>query len=302
MQRNDEKIDVHRWREFGEELVTVFSFIRLNLGGILQSLLFIAGPFLLLVAVGFVFLFEDYFSLSMEATESPFVDDTGLEGWAMGKLVRYAFSFLAYAFVSLVMFEYVYLYAASRTGDVPLKMVWTRFRKDFFKVMLAKIIMLPMIAISAFCLAFPGMFMYSALGGAEMAIIQERANPFEAIGKSFSLMGKYFWGTVLLVFVLFMMEGFIGLLFAQVPNVLGFLKDAVALEIDENSTWKVIMGIFSGLSHIISYLLFAVPTIGLGLRYYACMEDRDGRQLKGKIRRIGAPEAEWNIFEEDEEY
>lgn len=302
MQKNDEKIDVHRWREFGEELSTVFAFIRKNLGGILQSLLFIAGPFLLLVAVGFVFLFEDYFSLSMEENNSPFVDDSGVKGWFVAKFVQYGFSFVAYALVSLVMFEYVYLYAGSRTGEVTLKMVWSRFRKDFFKVMLAKIIMLPMIAVSTFCLVFPGVFMYAALGGTEMAIIQEKANPFQAIGKSFSLMGKYFWGTVGIVSVLFLMEGFIGLLFGQVPNILGYVKDAVVVEIDANSAWKVIMGVFSGLSHIISYLLFSITTIGMGLRYYACMEDRDGRQLKAKIRRIGAPEAEWNIFEEDEEY
>lgn len=301
MQR-DEKIDVHRWREFGEEITNTFAFIRQNLGGILRGLLFIAGPFLLLTAIVFVFVFQDYFSWSMDPTDSPFVDDGSLENRFWVVLLQYLFQFVAYSLVSIVIFEYIYLYVGSPTGTVPLSALWKRFRKDVFKLMLAKVVMVIMIVVSFFCLIFPGLLMYAGLSGVEMAIIQEKENPFSAIGKSFSLMGKYFWGTVLLALVLFVIESLVGLLFAILPSMLLALKDLAVVELEDSSGWGVAIKILSAFSQMITYMLIAIPSVGMGLRYYQCMEDRDGRMLKRRIRLIGRPEAEVNIFEEDEEY
>lgn len=297
-----EKLDIHLWRDFGASLTATFTFIRENIRELLRSLIFISGPVLLISGMVMGFFFREYFSLSYQFDNGPFQDETVFENWLITTALSAIFTFITYSIVSIVLFEFMHLYAESPDKKVTMEEVWVRVRKDFFRLMLAKLIMLPMILVSMMCLYLPGLFVYALLGAVEMIMIDKGVNPFKGIGESFDLMGKYFWMTVGLVVVTFLIQGIASAIFQVPVAIIESLEGLAMIDKLEGSGWDTFLKILGGFAQMIGYVLYAIPTITLGIRYYAVKEHRDGTRLLARVRKIGRERPNLDIYREDEQY
>jgi hypothetical protein len=298
--RKDDNLEIEREMTFGENFSGTFIFIRENAGPLFKSILLIAGPFILLSAILLGLLFPGYFDLSGRVDSGPFMDATFFETYGMKNILRVVFFLLTTSLISMVTFEYVYLYTQSEGKEITFRQVWERFRKDFFRLFAAKLIMWPAIIIASGCLALPGIVLYVLWGGTELIIIEKRGNPFSAISQSYKLMKQY-WGTGFVLMLLLMV--IISVLWVLFSIPAWILEGGQILTtVEQNETGQQVAYIIHAVSQVIVHLLFLLPTIAIALRYYSVKEEHYREGIVRRIRSVGKHIDAEDIYKEDEQY
>lgn len=298
--RKDDNLEIEREMTFGDNFSGTFIFIRENAGQLFKSIFLIAGPFILMGAILLGFFFPGYFDLGGKVDSGPFVDQTFFETYGMKNILRVAFFLITSSLISMVTFEYVYLYTISEGREVTFRQVWDRFRKDFFRLIIAKLIMWPCIILASACIGLPGIILYVLWGGVELIIIEKRVGPFTALSQSWSLMKQY-WGTgFVLMLLLMVIITILWVLF----NIPAWILEGgqILTTVEENETGRQVAYIIHAVSQLIVHLLFLLPTIAISLRYYSVKEEHYREGIVRRIRSIGQHINAEDIYKEDEQY
>jgi hypothetical protein len=120
------KIEFRKKRDFGEILNVSFTFIRQNYQPIFKSLLFIAGPFVLVGSVLPGLLFSP--SIGTE--------EAGFSQIDLTQVIVNILSFVVGSVLAVgVVYEYMLLYDKNTGTPVKTGEVWKAVRKSFFRLL-----------------------------------------------------------------------------------------------------------------------------------------------------------------------
>lgn len=298
-----EKIELLRRRTFAEVVGDGFAFIRLNLAVILKVHFLLSLPIIIVTAAIFVLLFRDHFSLVRTLSSGVFVDTVAFRDDFSNFAVARLFSLFAMMPVSINTFIIIDRYTKSTTGIVTFEEVAKVAWRKYLPVMIAKLFMAPIIFFTGLLLILPGIAFYTLFLCVEMLMIQHNFGIFKAMGRSSSIMSRFFWTPFLfnLVFLTVYLV-FVGMM--QLPVTL--LEQATNLTtgmIDPDSFWSIVAMSLRTFNTILGYVIYTIPTVGMGIMYFSLRERASQASIMDRIRSIGIEKKIRNEFSRgDEQY
>src|SRR5688572_12242688 len=228
---NFKVIEFHRTRDFSRKLNATFEFIKQNFKSLGKSILFIAGPPVLVASL----IIGSFMGEFMSLTQSAALNGGQVEGmenyflsvnfW-MQIILMIVFLTLSAVMNIATINNYLVMYGEKRTNRIEVSEVWERvratfwmyFRSMFMFVVLAiaaYIVLLipvgllavisPVLVVFGFIIFFCGLI-YLAFGASLTFIIRayERNGFFEALVRSFKLVKDKWWSTFGLVMILYL--------------------------------------------------------------------------------------------------
>lgn len=295
-----EKISFYEKRDFGEKINATFAFIRQNFVPLSKSILFIAGPFILLVAVvagiyqatlmGAVGTNPDAFDISAVMTQ--------------GSLSSFLSLFVS-ALLVTVVYAYLVLYT-ERTDyqNITVSDVWDKAKRYYLPMVLSVFVYSVLIVFGFLLLIIPGFILLAALSLIFIIQMKEDISFGSAFGRSFKLVSDNYLSTLGLIFVMTVLVSIIGVivtlpigLILGVPTLFS-LSGGEAFSDGEGAV-KVLFIVFQVVSSLVSYLLYAILLIAVAFQYANLVEKKEAAGLMESVGSIGSTTA---TNEDDETY
>ncbi|QHT69877.1 hypothetical protein GXP67_26125 [Rhodocytophaga rosea] len=303
------KIEFRRKRDFGEILNVSFTFIRQNYQPIFKSLLFIAGPFILVGSVLPGLLFSPSFG----------TEEGGLSQVDFTQVIVNVLSFVVGSVMAVgVVYEYMLLY--EKNDGAPLKTgeVWKAVRKSFFRILITIIGMVVLLGGGFFLagvVAFNVMngvlaFFLLISGGTYLTVVfsillivslSERVHFFKAIIRCFTLMQGSWWLTFALLFICGVVQGAMVTVVFLPFSFLGASEDLFSPSANSFTSSLIVVAL-AGIVFILSVTLsFCLTLIVSGFQYFSLVEQKEATGLLKRIQDMGSPASPARDLYEDSE-
>ena len=314
---NFKAIEFQQERDFSKKMNATFEFIRQNFKSLSKSLLFIAGPTILLGSFFISSFYGKVFNVSQMAGD-PAGAENMLENFqTVGFWLEIAgiavFTFLAGVFTISVVNNYMLAYEEKKTNHIEVSEIWDRVRQTLPLYMVTMILyvlallvtyvvaLVPMflfISISPVLAFFGvliviGVIVYIWINLALLFFIRayEKKGFFEAIARSFYLIRDKWWSTFGLVFITSLIAGTIASLFFipwYINMIVTMLHSVQNNTFEEPSTLtEIFNNVFLLLYFLASFLLQALPLIALAFQYFNLVERKEAKGLMSRIHTVG---------------
>jgi hypothetical protein len=320
-------IEFHRTRDFSRKLNATFEFVKQNFKPLGKSILFIAGPPMLVASLVSGSFMTEFMSFGMMGNNAEEMGNyfTSISFWLQVVLM------LVFVTVSSVMNiatinNYLLLYEKKRTNKIDVSEVWEYVRATFWMyfstlflfvtlVIAAYIVLLIPIgilgAISPFLIFFGMLFfvcgiIYFFFGAALVFIIRtyEKKGFFEAIFRSFKLVKDKWWSTFGLITVLYLIAGVSSYIFLIPGYIVQGVSALHATSVDTfqepSLTMQVITIVLFSLSYLVQMILTALPNVGTAFQYFNLVELKEAKGLMAQIQTLGQPQSQ--VLPEDEHF
>lgn len=314
-----ELLNLNKSRGFAEKIGDALAFLRLNTSVLLQAHLFISLPIIIVLAGAFFLLFNGYFSLLEVVDSGIFLDDVAEQfeknAWFIQNILFPAFAF---SVISAVTFLVLHIYEQAARPTITFQDVTAQL-KQLPRLLGVKLVILPLIFLPYLLLLTVddevGRYMllifvvgpisvvpYTLLTCAELLVLQHGYNPFKAMGRSFSVMGKYFWPAFAVHTVTLGLYLITTALLETPAWVADSLEGVAVLDWDMDNVWGMAGKAFHAFSALAGYLLFILPPLVAGVEYFSIKERVQRKNIMDKINLIGEDEQPKDIYAEDEQY
>jgi hypothetical protein len=320
-------IEFHRTRDFSRKLNTTFEFVKQNFKPLGKSILFIAGPPMLVASLVSGSVMTEFMSFSMLGNNAEEMGNyfTSMSFWLQVVLMMVFLTVSSVMNVATIN-NYLLLYEKKRTNKIEVSEVWEYVRATFwmyfstvflFMILLiaAYIVLLIPIgilgAISPFLIFFGVLFficgiIYFFFGAALVFIIRtyEKKGFFESIFRSFKLVKDKWWSTFGLITVLYLIAGVSSYVFLIpgyiVQGVSALHTTSVSTFQEPSLTMQVITIVLFALSYLVQMILTALPNLGTAFQYFNLVELKEAKGLMAQIQTLG--EAPSQVSPEDEHF
>ncbi len=312
-------IELQRARDFSQKMNATFEFIRQNFNSLGKSILFIAGPSVLVGSLLIGAFMGELMTLStglQSAAGNPdaFGDYFLSVNFWLQFILMFVFLFISFIVTIATINCYLILYDEKKSNQIEVPEVWERVRLTFWTylgttllfflvLILAYIILLiPVVvlgAISGFLvfvgvLLFVGGIVYLIFSASLTYFIQsyEKKNFIEAIIRSFQLVnnGKW-WSTFGLIFILQLIMGVSSYIFLIPYYVILFTSSmhsaSTGSPMEFSDSMKIWSMVFFTLYYMAQMLLYSLPNIGIAFQYFNLVELKEARGLMSKIETLG---------------
>jgi hypothetical protein len=286
----NEKFDWNKQRNTSEAFSDTFAFLRLNFPLLVKVHASMTLPAVLVIAGFFILLFPADFSLLRAIDSSPFTDQGAMEAKFKTFLISSLFGSLVCMVVSTNTLAAVHVSATAGHQSATLSAIRDTLSKNFFNLVVSKIIMAVAVGISYLFMLVPGLLVYSLFSCVEMLIFQHGYGAGPAIKRSYSSVLKSF-GQPLLV------NGGLLLIYMVIKTALGslapmyeWLTSFFFTEIQADSTLFIVLKSLEAFNTILGYSMFMIPAAGAGILYFSLKEELTKAQIMGRIREIGNPQ------------
>lgn len=306
---NQERIDFEKERDFSNTLTVSFTFIKENFKLFFTSLLFLAGPLLLLNAILMSIYVQNVFNFQ---TFNP-GDFESLQFFTPVYFLVIIIAIASSLVVLGVTFEYVFLYDKHNGANFTVNDVWNAFLRDlgmlistfFFLIGIFILIMIALgIVIGLFAMMggiLMGLIMF-ALFIALMVVgppllfvitavypirIRERVGNLAALNKAYLLAKNDFGTTWILVFISQLIVGAIGFVFSLPQFVYTMVIQLNTLQNTAVETSSVLLTSFNMIATLGTSLTNAVFLVIVCFHYFSSNEKVFGGGLMKKIEDIG---------------
>jgi hypothetical protein len=322
-------IDLRQTRDFGRKVNATFEFIRQNFLPLSKSILFIAGPPILLASILVGSFFGDVFSLTSLAAGGnsdmmqQYIMSPGF--WSQIALV-FIFILVSGVCTIATINNYIVLYDEKKSNRIEVSEVWARVRDTFWMYLRTMVmftvlgiiayivLIIPMVALAAispFLIFFGviimfGGILYLAIGSSLVFIIRayENIGFIDSLRRSFSLMEGKWWSTFGLIMILYTIVMFVSYFFilgwSVITMVTAFHDADVSNPADMSSTVQTMTIVFFAVYYLIQMVLYSLPNVGLAFQYFNLVERKEAASLIKEIETIGQPPASDNA--QDEHY
>ena len=279
----EQKIELRRIRDFGENISDTLLFIKQNLKPLVSSFFAIAGIFLLANAVisGFYQsqhgnVFQAIFSGRIRTNQSINPMFSGL--YFLLPLLGF---FSANAMhVSIISYVKVY---ELKQGEAPtIEEVWETFKKYYFKVLLYSIPLYLLIIVGmVFCL-IPGIYFLVVLLPFPVVVIVEDQSFSGAFSRCFEIIKKNFWLSLGIYFV-------VGLIYSFASGIISVVMGGIAGALSYLSTGDIskTIGIATSVLSALSFVFYIVFYVAIALHYFTLAEKFDGTGMMRRIDTLG---------------
>ena len=295
------KIELHQQRSFSEKINATFEFIRQNFKPLFKSLIYIAGPLLLIVGIYSGIVQSSVSLTSMMGGGDPFA---GVFAMYAKMLPVIVLSFLTNALVLATVYEYMTLYKNNAPGQITPAMVWNEIKKDYLQVLLAVFVISLLVTVGFLFFIIPGFFLGAALSLIFIIIVYEKKGFGQAFQRSFQLTSGNYLSSIGLLIVMTILYFLIAMLFSLPGSILGGIEgfllatDEVSLR-ESSFLFKVIFIVAQVLATVGTQLASAVILIAIGFQYFNLVEKKEAAGLMESIHTIGEkrkPDDEGEIY------
>ena len=311
-------IEFQQARDFSKKINVTFEFLKQNFKPLFKSILFIAGPPMLIGSVLAGGLYTDYFSFIGKIGQNQGNPNSFLEALQSPMLwleiaMALLFMFASGVMIISVVYNYMLEYEVRKSNHIEVNYIWNRVRETLPMYMgtmllywimfigayiLVILIILGSAAVSPFLAFVLGVLVFIGLIYFMITVsllffirAYEKIGFFEAVNRSFYLIRNKWWSTFGLLFILSMVQSTIASLFL-IPWYINFFISMMH-SVEENPFQEpsffseIINNLFMTLYFIVSFLMYALPLIALAFQYLNLVELKEAKGLLSKIETIG---------------
>ncbi len=277
-----QKIQLRKIRDFGENLGDTFQFIRQEFKPLLTSFVLIAGIFILATSIlGGLFQKEMFGILDQFKTGGVARQQGVTNFFTVGYFGFIVVSILSMAAMQTAIAVYMQFY--DEHGESPnTQQVWAGFAKNFVKVFLYTIPQLIIIIISFFLCIFPVFYTLIVLMPLTFIIVNENSSFGDSFGRCFAIIKQNFWISLAIYLVSYIIysvsSGIIGIMVAAIVGAGAYFST------DElSSTAAIATSVLS----VVQYVFYIIFFVSAGLHYYNLTELKDGTGLERRLEDLG---------------
>jgi hypothetical protein len=310
-----EKINLRQARDFGETFNTSIRLLRQNFKIIFLSVLFIAGPFILLASISGAY----YQANAMRNVFSPLDLQSGnpmdfvWRQFGMWYFIFIVAVSIAHMVLTATVYSFIICYQEKGPGNVTLNDVGTRVGNSigkilatYFLVMLLSVVGIAVLAgivigvavASAGLAILLGFFIIIGLmivgpplvwqiSTIYLAVMQPDIPLAKGLGKPFRVIRGSFWWTWVIVVCVSIAVGLMGLVFT-LPQA-GY--QMVLMITSKGSEAPIGFLVVATICTFFATLLYSVMHIVFGVHYYSLAEKQDGQGMIERINEIGKPQS-----------
>ncbi|NNV55198.1 hypothetical protein [Limnovirga soli] len=278
-----QKIQLGKLRDFGENFSDTFQFIKQEFKPLITCFLVISGFFILSSSIlgGLyqkdAFGFLDQFQPGLNS-----IPQRGLsETFTIGYFAFLIVTVLNISVMRTVVAVYMKLY--DETGESPsIQEVWNMFARYFFRIFLYSIPQFILIMVGMiFCLA-PGIYFMVVLLPYPFMVVNENVSFTESFNRSIYLIKENFWvslGTYFVAYIIYAVSSsVIGLMIGAIFGVGSYLSTG-----ELSSAAAYVTAVLS----LVQYVFYIVFFVSVGLHYYHLVEQKDGTGLTKRLETLG---------------
>ncbi|MEL6562256.1 MAG: hypothetical protein AAFQ94_29055 [Bacteroidota bacterium] len=292
-----EKIELQRERDFSENISTLFQVVRTQFKRLFGSILFIAGPIILIASI--LLAYAAVQNLDMITNPDPDFLGGMLSAYSRA-ILGYVGLWFGYSMVGVVTFSYLKVYQQSEDPQtITTDDIWKESKKHILKILLASILTGIMIALGAVFLIIPGLILAIYLSMVNPTIIFEKESVGESINKSFRYISDNFWITVGLAIVVTIITYIISIAFSIPSAIMGFVLSFNSISSIESGeaagisdTFKILYMAATMVANLAGMIISAIPNVSIALHYFNLKEQKDSTGLMGQISQMGKSSAE----------
>lgn len=286
----NQKISFYEKRDFGEKINVTFAFLRQNFAPLAKSILFIAGPAILLISV----VAGIYQATVMDTTlESGTVDY--LEILSQGSLTSFLSIFVS-ALLVTVVYAYLVLYIERADYDnITVAEVWERVKQHYLLVVVSTFVYSVLVVLGFMLLIIPGFIAIAALSFLFIIQVKEGLSLGAAFSRCFKLVSDNYLSTLGLIVVMTVLITIISMVVMLpfgialgVPAFFSLTQETGPT--DAEGIMKVVFIAFQALSSLLSYLLYAILLIAVAFQYANLVEKKEAAGLLESVNTIGQSE------------
>jgi len=309
-------IEFHQTRDFGKKINATFEFLKQNFKPLGKSILFIAGPAVLIGSIFIGSFVSDFLGMSFAAQSGDTTETLKYFGsvtfWAQMGLM-YVFLIISYVITLATINSYVWLYYEKQTNQLNVPEVWEKVRETVWRYLgsilmiflgfilftiFATVMFIILQKISTFLLGLAIFAVFLAaiyvLVGMSMMFyiqVQEDKGFLEAAGRSLQLVRGKWWSTFGLAIVLSMIGGAISYVFI-IPyyiymglTMMNSVTPGQALAI--SPVFKMVSFAFLIVYYMAQMLLHTLPSVGLVFQYFNLVEMKEAKGLMRDLENFG---------------
>lgn len=263
-----QQIEFRKIRDFGELINAAFEFIRQNLKILFFSLLFIAGPGIILTGIA-----GGLYQGSMSFNKY----------FLVTAIIYFLLMFITLQLIIAVTYSCLNLYIEKDSADFSVQEVWDRTKEDFLMILFTSI-GTGFVTVFALLLIIPGIYLSVALTIIFMVRMREKLPFFDSVSRCRKLISGNWWFTFALLLILSVIEYFFSFIFAIPQYIAMFigLLHSTSGKPDLDSWVLIITSIISS----VSYLFYCIPIIGITFHYFSLVEKKEAVGLLQKLETI----------------
>ncbi len=288
-----QKVELRRIRDFGENLNDSILFIRQNFKPLLASFLGIAGIFMLTSAVLNGIYQSRLGNVFQEIFNGPNQEVTRLEIFNGNYFLLLFFSWLNFVAMQVVVTSYFKLYEIKQTEPPTVSEVWDTFKRYFLKVFFYSTITL-LLMLAGFVLCFiPGIYFMVVFAPFAAILIIEGQTFGEAFSRCFALIKDNFWislGIYLLTYLISSISS--GIISAVVGAIGGLISYFTTRNLN------VTVGIVVSILDIFGFIFYLIYYVAVMLHYFNLTERHDGTGLIKRLDSIGRNDRDFENIQE----
>lgn len=320
--------EFRRVRDFGQSFSALFEFLRYNWKNLSKSLVFIAGPLILIFGVaGGSLVNEIVSSLQRTSFQAPDFTENILMIMVEGMILMVAY-FLAGASVLAVTNEYILMSMGDEMEQFSVSLLWGKISArlgshiaNFIIINgLGFVITLPIVLFAAlagmsglgiteiliivyslmFFVGLPiGIYFGTVISLYPAIRVQENSGVFAAIKRSFHLMKNHFWSSLGFYIVTGLIQGIVGSVF-MIPFYVFYIIAIITIIPQASSSPDGIPDF--GIGFQIAFTISGVLAVGGGLllnsvtatahtlQYFNLVERKEGLGMMAKLDLLGVPQ------------
>ena len=192
-----QKINFYEKRDFGEKINATFAFLRQNFAPLAKSILFIAGPAILLISV--VAGIYQATIMDMGAGGDPF---DYLAILSQSSLTSFLSIFVS-ALLVTVVYAYLVLYVERKDYDnITVAEVWERVKQHYLVVVVSTFVYSVLVVLGFMLLIIPGFIAIAALSFLFIIQMKEGLSLGAAFSRCFKLVSDNYLSTLGLIVVM----------------------------------------------------------------------------------------------------
>lgn len=280
------KIQLFKQRSFGEKFNVTFDFLKENFGPLFKIIMLVEAPMILIISVVYTIFLMDALSMSQNTGAS--IDPVNINSFMSSYAIMSVLGVIVSTTFFALVFRYMRLYQTQAPSTIKVKTLLPTLFRDSAMIFGVYILFGIVVVIGFFFFLIPGLYLAVAFSMAFSIVIFEDENAFQAMSKSISLSRGKWWSTFGLLFVTFLIQMVLAMLFS-IPMYSVLIVQAISIQdqtqVFEEPSQLAIAG--QSLLMAISYLgLFLTNTIGaiaISFQYFNLREKQESVGLMKEI-------------------
>jgi len=282
-----QKIKLYQERDFGEKINATFTFLRENFVPLGKSLLYIAGPLVLLIGVVSALSTSSILFNNGELSEAEALSFAG------GTTAISLMSIFSGALVIAVIYSYfTQYYEREDHSQISVGEVWQVAKSYVLPFLLSIIVYSILVMIGFFFLLIPGFILMAALSFLFVLQAKEKLSFGEAFSRCFRLVSDNYLSTIGLLLVVAILQGILGAIFGipvmLISGLSAFFSSTGEYSMENSSA--IVQAIFivaQVISTLGNHFLYAILLVAVGFQYGNLVEQKESAGLMEEIDTLG---------------